>query len=142
MRVLCDVAKRLSIGGVGGEGALGLEREIALDGKAAEPLDKVRARGTKDGAGWQLELPDSARGWLRLGDATFYFQVGPKPPPPPKRTLPHGIRTGFVGGMEGLFAGVLAAVLAFEGLGMIAIHRRPDVDLDKAAPEDLDRFAE
>lgn len=120
----------------------GMSGEIAIDGTTREPLEKLRAKGTREAAGWNIELPDSVRGWVAVGDATFFIQVGPKPPPPPKRTLPKEARTGLMGGVETLFVGILVAVMSFEGVAVLAVHQRKDVPLDQASPEDLDRFAE
>jgi TonB family protein len=120
----------------------GMTGELAVDGTTREPLDKLKARGTKDATGWSIELPDTVRGWVSVGDATFFVQVGQKPPPPPKRTLPKEARTGVMGGIETLFVGILVAVASFEGVAVLAVHQRKDVPLDQASPEDLDRFAD
>lgn len=120
----------------------GMRGQIALDGRTRQSLEELRARGQPEAkGGWAIELPDTARGWVSLGDAVFFLQIGPKPPPPPKRTLPPSAKTGLRGAMESLFVGVLVAVLAVESAGLYAIHRMPDVSLDQPSQEDLDRFA-
>src|SRR5439155_5915233 len=75
----------------------GMKGELALDGKTHQPLDALRPKGhpAKDG-GWMLELPEATRGWVSLGDMTFFVQVAPKPKTPPRRTLPREARTGIL----------------------------------------------
>lgn len=121
----------------------GMTGELALDGQNRQSLDALKARAARDGAGWTLELPDTARGWVAWADTTFFFQVTEKPPPPPRRELPKEARTGLLGSLEMAFVGILAAVLSVEGVAVFAIHQRPDVAADApASPETLDRFAE
>lgn len=119
----------------------GMTGEVALDGQNRQSLEALKARATRDGAGWTIEVPDTARGWVAMADATFFFQVTEKPPPPPRRELPKEARTGLLGSLEMAFVGILAGVLAVEGVAIFAIHQRPDIAADApASQETLDRF--
>lgn len=120
----------------------GMTGEIALDGRHPEKLEALRSKGQPEAGGWALEIPDTARGYVRLGDATFQFQIGPKPPPPPRRSLPKAVRGRFLGAVETTFVGILVAVLSLEGLAVFAIHQRPEVAADQPTTENIDRFAE
>lgn len=116
--------------------------EIAVDGTTRESLDALRARGEPDGSGVTVRLPLTAVGWVQLADATFFFQIADRPAPPPRQTLPKAARTGLLSGLETTFVAILFAVLTIEGAAVLAIHRRPMVELDQPSVENLDRFAE
>lgn len=121
----------------------GMGGDVALDGKSKASLESLKGKGHREGGVTVLEIPDAAKGWVSFGDATFFFQVTAKPPPPPKRDLPKEARTGFLSGLEVMFVGIMCAVLAVEGVAILAIHQRPDIDADApVSAEDLDRFAE
>jgi hypothetical protein len=122
----------------------GMTGGLALDGKTREPLAKLQSKGKPVSAGeWAIQLPETARGWISLGNVTFFLQQVPKPPPPPKTTLPKEARTGFMSGLESMFVGVLVAVMSIEGIGVAAISRLPNIEPDSLGqPEDLDRFVE
>lgn len=121
----------------------GMAGELALDGKVRQPLEALRSKGQADGAGWVIDLPDTVRGFVTLGDATFFLQLGPKPPPPPKRTLPASARTGVLSGLERTFSTVFAIAFALEAATVVIINKRPDMSPEAPLEqEDLDRFAE
>lgn len=121
----------------------GMRGELALDGVTRHSLDELREEGTDDSSGWTLELPETARGWVSLGDSVVFLQITKKPPPPPPVPLPSSVRTGLFGAIEKTFVGILVAVLAAEALAIVVIHQRPEVDPDGAVSiENLDRFAE
>lgn len=121
----------------------GMTGELALDGRTRESLESLKSKARREGAGWALDVPDTARGWVALEDATFFFQMANKPPPPPPTELPHEARTGFFSGLEMAFVGILALVLSVEGVAIFAIHQRPEIAADApASAEDLERFAE
>lgn len=121
----------------------GMSGELALDGKTRESLSALQAKARRDGNVWTVDLPETARGWVGLGDATFFFQLVDPPLPAPPPPLPKEARTSWVGGLEVAFVGILALVLSVEGVAVFAIHQRPEVAADApASVESLDRFAE
>lgn len=123
-----------------GEGMTG---ELALDGQTRETLESLKVKARREGDEWALEVPDTARGWVAIDDATFFFQMVNRPPPPPKTQLPQEARVGLLSGLEMAFVGILALVLSVEGVAIFAIHQRPDVAADApASAESLERFAE
>ncbi len=120
----------------------GMNGEVALDGKSRESLGRLQGKGRQSRTGWELDLPETGRGWVSLGDTTFFFHVTYKPPPPPRKSLPEAAKTGLFSGIEKTFTAALAAILLLETGGIIAIHRQPDVPIDQPTQEDLDRFAQ
>ncbi len=120
----------------------GMNGEVALDGKKRESLGHLAAKGHRTTYGFALDLPDTTRGWVALGDATFFFHVTYKPPPPPKRTLPASAKTGLFSGLDFIFTFALVAVVVLEAGGIAAVQRRPDPGVDRPTQADLDRFAE
>jgi len=120
----------------------GMTGQLALDGRKNEPLEALRAKGVKEAQGFSLELPDTARGWVMLADATFFIQVAPKPPPPPRKAINFEGATGLMSALQTPLFGIMLVVGGVEGFGVWAINRRPPIELDMPAQEDLDRFAE
>lgn len=121
----------------------GMKGEIALDGKTKVPLEELKSKGKANGSDWILELPDTVRGWVSVGEASFFLQVAPKPPPPPKSTLPRMAQGGFMSGVDKVFSSVFLAALFVELIAVAVINLQPHVDPDApASAEDLDRFAE
>jgi TonB family protein len=121
----------------------GMNGELALDGKSKQPLEALRSKGKANGNDWTLELPDTVRGWVSVGEASFFLQVASKPPPPPRNTLPRMAQGGFMSGLDKTFTTIFVVALAIESSAIVGINLQPHVDPDApASAEDLDRFAE
>jgi hypothetical protein len=121
----------------------GMGGEIALDGKTKLPLEQLKSKGKASGSDWTLDLPDTVRGWVSVGEASFFLQVAAKPPPPPKNTLPRLAQGGFMSGLDKTFTTIFVVALAIESSAIVGINLQPHVDPDApASSEDLDRFAE
>lgn len=123
----------------------GMDGELALDGIERRSLASLRSEGqsAETGDSWTLELPETVRGWVSVGDSVVFVQVAEKPAPPPPMPLPPSIRTGLLGAVEKSFVAILVVVLALEAVAIAVVHQRPDVDPDgPVSMENLDRFAQ
>jgi TonB family protein len=96
----------------------------------------------KRGSVYALQLNDTAKGKVALGEVTLLFQFVPPPPAPTRMALPAEFRGTVWSSMDHVFFAILAAsvLLNFTGAACIALTPKPpdsDVQLDQLP----DRFA-
>jgi TonB family protein len=96
----------------------------------------------KRGSVYALQLNDTAKGKVSLGEVTLLFQFVPPPPAPARMALPAEFRGTVWSSMDHVFFAILVAsvLLNFTGAACIALTPKPpdsDVTLDQLP----DRFA-
>jgi TonB family protein len=96
----------------------------------------------KRGSVYALQLDDSAKGKVSLGEVTLLFQFVPPPPAPTRMALPPEYRGTLWTSLDHVFFGILAAsvLLNFSGAACIAFSAKPP-DAEVALDELPDRFA-
>ena len=96
----------------------------------------------KRGSVYALQLDDSAKGKVSLGEVTLLFQFVPPPPAPTRMALPPEFRGTLWTSMDHVFFAILAAsvLLNFSGAACIALSAKPP-DSDVTLDELPDRFA-
>ena len=120
-----------------------MEGRVQLRGKdmdfAALRAQKV---AQKRGSLYALQLDDTAKGKVSLGDVSLLFQFVPPPPMPTRMALPAEFRGTVWNSLDHLFFTILAAsvLLNFTGAACIALSPKPP-DSDVTLDELPDRFA-
>ncbi|MEW5853878.1 MAG: AgmX/PglI C-terminal domain-containing protein [Myxococcota bacterium] len=74
---------------------------------------KSQNLATKTGDTYRINLTDSSRGKVQVGDVTLLFQFVVPPPVAPKATLPAVARGGIIKGMDPLFSGLMIGSIVF-----------------------------
>jgi TonB family protein len=120
-----------------------------MDGRVrigANDLDFAALRSQKlaqkRGSVYALQLDDSAKGKVSLGEVTLLFQFVPPPPAPTRMALPPEFRGTLWTSLDHVFFAILAAsvLLNFSGAACIALSAKPP-DADVTLDELPDRFA-
>ncbi len=120
-----------------------------MDGRVrigAKDMDFAALRSQKlaqkRGSVYALQLDDSAKGKVSLGEVTLLFQFVPPPPAPTRMALPPEFRGTLWTSLDHLFFTILAAsvLLNFTGAACIALSAKPP-DADITLDELPDRFA-
>jgi TonB family protein len=120
-----------------------------MDGRVrigAKDLDFAALRSQKlaqkRGSVYALQLDDSAKGKVSLGEVTLLFQFVPPPPAPTRMALPPEFRGTLWTSLDHVFFAILAAsvLLNFSGAACIALSAKPP-DADVTLDELPDRFA-
>jgi hypothetical protein len=104
-------------------------------------LEELKATAQKQGDTYRLDLPDTARGRVKLGgEIMVLWHFVPEPPAVAGPTLPSDMRGGFIGQIEPIFTAVLLASFLFHA----AIGIYVNVVEPPQAPEleDLRRIVE
>jgi TonB family protein len=96
----------------------------------------------KRGSVYALQLDESAKGKVSLGEVILLFQFVPPPPAPTRMALPAEYRGTVWSSMDHVFFAILAAsvLLNFTGAACIALTPKPP-DSDVTLDELPDRFA-
>ena len=120
-----------------------------MDGRVrigAKDMDFAALRSQKlaqkRGSVYALQLDDSAKGKVSLGEVTLLFQFVPPPPAPTRMALPPEFRGTLWTSLDHVFFTILAAsvLLNFTGAACIALSAKPP-DADITLDELPDRFA-
>jgi TonB family protein len=120
-----------------------------MDGRVrigAKDMDFAALRSQKlaqkRGSVYALQLDDSAKGKVSLGEVTLLFQFVPPPPSPTRMALPPEFRGTLWTSLDHVFFTILAAsvLLNFTGAACIALSAKPP-DADITLDELPDRFA-
>lgn len=120
-----------------------------MDGRVrigAKDLDFAALRSQKlaqkRGSVYALQLDDSAKGKVSLGEVTLLFQFVPPPPAPTRMALPPEFRGTLWTSLDHVFFAILAAsvLLNFSAAACIALSAKPP-DADVTLDELPDRFA-
>jgi TonB family protein len=120
-----------------------MEGRVSIGGK---DLDFATLRSQKlaqkRGSVYALQLDDSAKGKVALGEITLLFQFVPPPPAPTRMALPPEFRGTLWTSLDHVFFAILAAsvLLNFSGAACIALSAKPP-DSDVTLDELPDRFA-
>ncbi len=96
----------------------------------------------KRGSVYALQLDESAKGKVVLGEVTLLFQFVPPPPAPTRMALPPEFRGTVWSSLDHVFFGILAAsvLVCFSLAAWIALTPKP-ADSDVTLDELPDRFA-
>lgn len=78
-----------------------MDGRLSDSGGQVSTLDALKSRGaTNHGDYWQVQLSESSRGKLSIGDLTILFQFVTEPPRQPKPMLPASVRGTFADRFE------------------------------------------
>jgi hypothetical protein len=90
----------------------GMEGKIQLTGDQVSDFKQIQSKGqaVKRGTTMGVELNDSSRGKVMIGDVTVLFQFVDPPSAPGKTALPADIRGSFLSNIDVQFASIFVAV--------------------------------
>lgn len=119
----------------------------AMDGRVAEgtnvqTLAQLKSSGAaqKINGGWQIPLPETARGKVVLGEMTLLFQFVAAPPIRPKPQLPRSVRGRLLDRIDPWMAVILlVSFMAHTGFGLYLYYA--DMPAPPQPDEVPDRFA-
>ncbi len=93
-------------------------------GEGVHTLDALKGHGAQQqGDAWIIQLPESARGKISLGEMTILFQFVTAPPRQPRPQLPASVRGTFADRIDPQLAVILAISLLFHtGVWVWAVY--------------------
>ena len=101
---------------------------------------KKNGQAKKRADGYELTLSDAAKGSVELGEVTLLFQFVTPPKVAAPLALPEAAKGGFLGTIDRVFTGILAAFLLVEFSGAYALSFRKLNDEEITLDELPDRF--
>ena len=95
------------------------------DGSQVKPLSSLRAEGAQQrGNAWVMQLPETSRGKIVLGEMTLLFQFVTAPPLQPRPRLPASVRGSLADRIDPQLAVILAISIVAHFAVAIYAHQR------------------